>query len=407
MESLRTFRAVVLHGPRQAGKTTLARLIAADLGSRYVTLDSEGDRAAAEADPPEFLAALGTPLVIDEIQRVGNPLVLAVKQVVDTDRRPGRYLITGSTNFLTIPTIAETLAGRIDIVALWPLSMGELFRAAAPSFVDRAFASAPTDLLRHPGVTPDRDEYLQMVCRGGYPEVERMAPAARRRWFARYVQTVVQREIETAADIRGADAMRRMVRLLAALTSQELVISALAERLGVARSTAEAYEPWLETVFLAFRVPAWSRNLSTKVVHRPKLFMTDSGVAAGLLGKEPGALRRPTDPATGPLMKTFVAGELAKQLTWSETPAELHHYRDSDGTEVDLVLEAADGRVVAVEVKATSTPRAEDFRSLARIRDRLDRLGDDFCAGVVLHTGNRRLVFGDRLIALPMADLWT
>lgn len=160
-------------------------------------------------------------------------------------------------------------------------------------------------------------------------------------------------------------------------------------------------------MFLVHRVPAWSRSLTAKVVKRPKLYLTDTGVAANLLGKQTAALRRPTDPAAGPLFETFVVNELAKQLTWSETSARLSHFRDRDGMEVDIILEAADGRVLAVEVKATSTARPEDFRGLASVRDHLDRAGGEFVAGVVLHTGTRRLPFGDRLAALPAADVWS
>lgn len=198
-----------------------------------------------------------------------------------------------------------------------------------------------------------------------------------------------------------------MVRFLAATTGQELVITTMAERLGIDRTTAQTYEPWLEAVFLVQRVPAWSRNLAAKVVRRPKLYLTDSGVAAALLGKDPNGLRRPTEPATGALVETFVAAEIAKQLTWNDVPARLGHYRTSDGAEIDLIIEADDGRIVAIEVKATSTPRAADFRWLSRLRDQLDRTGDDFRCGVVLHTGTARLPFGDRLVALPIADLWT
>jgi uncharacterized protein len=405
VESLSASRVVLIHGARQVGKTTLALALAERRGARYVTLDDGDERSAAASDPATFLQAYGTPLVIDEIQRIGEPLVLAVKSVVDRDNSPGQFILTGSTNFLTVPTISESLAGRIDIVPLWPLSQGEL-TAGSDGFVDRAFA-APDDLVRHTGPTPDRDRYFESLCVGGFPAVQRIGQRARRRWFGQYVDTVLRREVEVADDIRRSDALAAMVRFFAATTGQELVIGTAAERLGIDRGTAAAYEPWLETVFLVHRLPAWSRNLTAKVVRRPKLYMTDSGVAAGLLGKDSAALRRPTDPAAGPLFETFVVGELAKQITWSDTPVRLHHFRDRGGAEVDVVIEAADGRVVAAEIKATSTPRAEDFRWLQYLRDRLDRSGDDFVAGVVLHTGTRRLPFGDRLVALPAADVWT
>ncbi len=404
-EFLDAFRVTVLHGARQVGKTTMAKELASRLGATYVSLDEVHTLAAATADPCTFLEAYGTPLVIDEIQRVGERLVLSIKIVVDNDNRPGQFVLTGSTNFLTVPSISESLAGRVNIVPLWPLSQGEL-QGGSDGFVDRAFAGH-RDLVLFDGPAAERDTYLDALCVGGYPAVQSLGPRARRAWITQYIDTVLRREVEVADDIRRLDAMERMVRFFAANSGQELVLSTAAQRLGIDRATAAQYEPWLETVFLVHRLPAWSRNLTSKVVHRPKMFVTDTAVAASVLGKDPAALRRPTDPATGPLFETFVVNELAKQLTWSETSVRMYHYRDRDGAEVDVVLESADGRVVAIETKASSTPRPEDFRWLTFLRDRIDRAGGQFVAGVVLHTGERRLPFGDRLVALPAADLWT
>lgn len=404
-ESLATFRVVVLHGARQTGKTTLARHFADRHNATYVTLDRLDVADALASDPATYLSISGTPLVIDEVQRVGEPLILAVKSAVDVNNRPGQYLLTGSTNFLTVPAIAETLAGRTDIVTLWPLSQGEL-TSGRDDFVDRAFRDADA-LLTHLGPTPARSAYFDAVCLGGYPAVQGLDVRGRRRWFARYVQTVLQREIEVAADIRRADALLEMVRYFAATTAQELVLNTVAQRLGIDRSTVNTYEPWLETVFLVHRLPAWSRNLTAKVVKRPKLYITDTGIASNLLAKDAVALQRINDPAAGALFETFVVNEIAKQSTWCETPVRMFHFRDSDGAEVDVILEADDGRVLAIECKASSTPRSDDFRWLTVIRDRLDNVGDDFVAGIVLHTGTARLRFGDRMIAVPAADVWT
>ncbi|MGQ0623633.1 MAG: ATP-binding protein [Sporichthyaceae bacterium] len=403
--SLGDFRVLVIHGARQVGKSTLALQLAERVGATVVTLDDEDARRAAQNDPASFVAALGRPLVIDEVQRVGEPLVLAVKAAVDLDRRRGEFILTGSTNFLTVPTISESLAGRADFLTLWPLSQGEL-HGGADGFIDRAFAG-PADLLGHRGGALERDEYLERLCLGGYPDLLRIGERGRRRWFESYVRTVLAREVEAAGDIRRADALAAMVRYFAATTAGELVMANAAQRLGIARATAAEYLPWLETVFLVHHLPAWSRNLTAKVVKRPKIHMVDTGVAANLLGRRPAALRHPTEPATGPLFETFVVNEIAKQLTWCETSARLFHFRDRDGVEVDAVLEADDGAVVAVETKATSTPRPEDFRGLAKLRDAADRGGERFLAGVLLHTGTRRLPFGERLVALPAADLWT
>ena len=405
LESLESFRGIVLQGARQVGKSTLAGLLAERLGALVISLDRAEDLASAIDDPSLFLELLGTPAVIDEVQRGGDPLVLAVKQRLDGSRVPGQYVLTGSTNFLTSPVISESLAGRIDLVTLWPFSIGEVV-GGDDDFVDRAF-DAGASLLLHRGSTPTRKDYLELLCRGGYPEAQSFGARSRRRWFERYIETVLRREVETAADLRRFDALLAMARLLMATTGSELVISRLAEGLGIDRSTAETYEPWMETTFLVHRLPAWSRNVASRVVHRPKLHVCDTGLAAAVIGKGPDALGRMNDPSVGPLIESFVIAELAKQLTWSNVSARLHHLRDRDGLEVDAILEAADGRVVAVEVKASTLPRAKDAKPMATLRDRLDQVGSDFTMGVVFHTGDRRVSLGDRLVGLPVADLWT
>jgi uncharacterized protein len=197
-----------------------------------------------------------------------------------------------------------------------------------------------------------------------------------------------------------------MMRLLASTTAQELLLTNLARRLGVGRDLAERYEPWLERVLLVDRVPGWGRGLTSKLVRRPKIYAVDTGLAAALIGRDAAALAEPTEPCAGPLVETLAASELRRQLTWSMTEARLHHLRDSDGSEVDLVIDSVDGRVAGLEIKATTTARIEDFKGLTWLRDRLDRVGVPFVAGIVLHTGHRRLPFGDRLVALPMSDLW-
>ena len=405
VDSHSAFRAVVLQGARQVGKSTLAGLLSNQLSAPLVTLDREDDLSAALDDPSLFLDTLGTPAVIDEIQRGGDRLILAIKQRLDQSRSPGQYIITGSTNFLTSPNLTESLAGRIDLITLWPLSMGE--RHDGPDdLIDRAFHD-PSVLIKHRGATPGRGEYLEFVCQGGYPEVQSFDRSIRRRWFERYLETVLRREVETATDLRRFDALLAMARLLLATSGSELILSRLAERVGIDRSTAQVYEPWIETTFLVHRVPAWSRNVTTKIVHRPKLYACDTGLGAAIIGKTPTALARLNDSSVGPLIESFVIAELAKQLTWSETSARLHHFRDRDGLEIDAIIESADGHVIAVEVKAATVARPADTKSMAVLRRRLDEVGTDFVVGIVFHTGDRRIQLGDRLIALPIADLWT
>ncbi len=405
VESLTSFRAVVIQGARQVGKSTLAHIVAGELAAPMVTLDREEDLSAARDDPALFLDALGTPAVIDEVQRGGDQLILALKQRLDQSRAAGQYVLTGSTNFLTTPTISESLAGRIDLITLWPLSMGELM-GGSDGFVDRSFTGA-SELLGHGAGTPSRREYLELICRGGFPEQQRFTDRARRRWFERYLETVLRREVETAVDLRRFDALLGMARLLTVNTGSELVLAQLADNLGINRVTAEAYEPWIETTFLVHRLPAWGRKVASKIIRRPKLHVCDTGLAAAIMGKGPDALGRLNDPSVGALVESFVIAEIAKQLTWSGVSARLHHLRDRDGLEVDAIVEASDGRVVAVEGKSSTIARPIDAAPMATLRDRLDRVGHDFVAGIVFHTGDRRVTLGDRLVGLPIADLWT
>jgi predicted AAA+ superfamily ATPase len=399
-ESLDASRVVFLHGPRQAGKTTLAKRIAAELGADYETLDDRAAREFARDDPDGFVDRERM-LIIDEVQRGGDDLLLAIKAVVDRDPRPGSFLLTGSTRYLTVPNLSESLAGRVDIIDLWPLSQGEI-EGRSESFVDRLFART-RELRRVAPTAQTRDEVFQRVCRGGFPEVVQRSPRLRGRWYESYVRTVTQRDIGDVARVQRVDDLPALVRLLATRTSAELNVSALAGDAGMPRTTLSGYLPLLEAVFLLFRVPAWSRNVTSKRVKQPKLHFTDTGLAAHLLGQAPQSLARPTSTLAGPLLETFVAAELARQRTWSDAIVDLHHFRDRDGAEVDLVLERRDGCVAAVEIKAGRSVSQSDLRSLKLLRD---RVGKEFTNGVILNCGDAVRPLGDRLTVMPISALW-
>ena len=410
-DALDTARVVVLHGARQSGKTTLARAVAAERAGTYVTLDDDQALDAALADPHTFIRSYPFPLVIDEVQIAGQRLVRAIKMAVDTDNVCGRFLLTGSTNFLTVPTISESLAGRAAILRLWPLSQAEIAAAAAgsgaaapPGAVGRWF-DGQTGGSSVPRT--NRDEYLEMVCAGGYPEALRLKGRERARWFDDYVETVVSRDIVALGDIRRAALLARLLRLAAANTAGEVNLADWSRRLGADRATLDSYLGWLRTVFLVYELTPWTRNRGARVVRRPKLHLTDSGLAAALMDLDAPALRPPTATATGRLLETFVAGEIARQVGAGTPRLTLHHYRDNARREVDLVIERADGAVVAVEVKATASPRAADLRHIAALRDRLDAAEPGaFRAGVLLHTGPGAFTVGDRLHTAPIATLW-
>jgi uncharacterized protein len=394
-------RVTVVTGPRQAGKTTLLRSQLPATGGIMRNLDDQDVLAAALEDPVGFVALGDRPLAIDEVQRGGEPLVRAIKARVDRDSRPGQFVLTGSSNFLTVPTISESLAGRAGFVEVWPFTQGEL-AGIADRFVDAIFAGVAR-LSDHRPSAIDRRDLLERVCAGGYPEVDAISTAQRSGWFRDYVRTTIERDVVEMSGIRKVTEMGQLLRLLAARSGCELVMQSLIEDSALERQAVYDHRAWLQTIHLVTTVPAWSRNLTGRVKKRPKVFLTDSGLAAWLMGKTPTALEDPTDPATGQLVETFVFAELCRQLTWATTQARLYHWQDRTGAEVDFVLESHDGRVVALEVKAGSTAKREWFRWLSHMRD---ALGDQFIAGIALYGGPHVLPFGDRLMALPISTLW-
>ena len=393
-------RVVVINGARQTGKSTLARLIAAaSPGSELRYLDEAPVRAAAQADPSLFVRHDGL-LVIDEVQRVPD-LFLAIKHEVDTDPRPGRFLLTGSARLLGLQEIPDLLPGRAETIELSPLSQGEIDRSP-DGFVEALFRHGVN--IRVPSSDLRRDDYLERALRGGYPEaVRRTDPGRRARFFESYITDLVNRDVRQLTEIERPADMRRLVNLVAACTASLAVPAALASRLQVPASTVKRYLNLLDLLFITRRIPAWSTNLTTRAVATPKLVLTDSGLAAHLTGMSLRRARQPTAPV-GPLVETFVLGELTRQLALTDQPVRLYHYHDRDQYEVDAVLESASGEVVACEVKAAETVRSEDFRGIQRLAR---RLGDQLVAGVVLYAGGQPLPFGDKLRAWPISALWT
>jgi predicted AAA+ superfamily ATPase len=394
-EALTDTRVVIVNGARQTGKSTLAELCLrgrTDSVRRY--LDDPRTRASALADPVAFLDSAGT-MLIDEVQRVPE-LWLTIKHIVDRDPRPGRFLLTGSARLLGLSELPDALPGRSETVELFPLSQGEI-SGEPDGFVDAAFTHG-TRLQAKPSELRRRD-YLTLVSRGGYPEaVRRETPKRRTQFFRSYLDDIMTRDVHQVADIQRVSDMRRLIGTLAAQSGGLLNYNRLASDLALPASTVRDYVGLLELIYLIRLVPAWSPNATARAVATPKLMFNDVGLAAHLVS---GVTN---DATTGGLVETFVLGELARQITWSDTMPRLYHFRDRDGYEVDAVLEDNAGRVIAIEVKAAETVRTDDFRSL-RLLQR--RLGDRFRAGFVVYCGDQQLPFGENLACIPISALWT
>ncbi len=388
---------VLVSGARQSGKSTLVRLAADGRAAERRDLDREQDRAAALADPTGFVS-FDDLVVVDEIQRVPE-LLLAIKVAVDEDPRPGRFLLTGSSSLFGLRGAPDALPGRMETVELWPFSQGEI-DGTPDGFIDAVFTQGPD--LRHES-TVTRADYAARIVRGGLPEAVSRPDARRRgRFLDSYVQALIDRDVRELARIEQAPQLRTLIRLLAARSATMIVPGALESDLGLSRPTISRYMQLLEEVFLVKRIPGWSRNLGSRATHAPKLVFVDSGIAAQQLAVDAHTMLRPGQPF-GPLLEGFIVAELARQVTWSDQLVDLYHYRDQNKVEVDVILENRQRQVVAIEVKAASTVRSDDFSGLRKIAD---RLGDDLIAGIVLYTGAGTLSFGDRMRAVPVSALW-
>lgn len=394
-------RAAAITGPRQAGKSTLAlQLQTAGVVPNYFSLDDEATRVAARADPDGFALSLTRPAAIDEIQRAPQ-LMLAIKQILDRDPTPGQFLLTGSADLLTAKVIADALPGRVEYVNLWPLSQAEI-TGLRTSIVDMLLDADPPQIG---GATKGRAASVEPVLAGGFPDVRTRAPHQRARYFRSYLQTILSRDLPEIGEVRiDSSKLEQLLRLLATRTSGLVNHAALGRELALDDKTVKAHLELLTQLFLLYRLRPWSTNLGARQVKTPKLLLTDTGMAAALIGVDASRYSAPDQGAVaGMLFETFVLLELLKQATWSTTPVELFFYRDTDKREVDLVIESPSGDIVGIEAKSAATVNASDTRGLRLLRD---KLGPRFQRGVIVYSGEHTLPMGDRIWALPVSGLW-
>ena len=397
VEALADTPVVLIHGPRQCGKTTLAQVVGRKRDYTYFSFDDKVTLAAAKADPVGFVGDLPERTILDEVQRVPG-IFTALKSAVDRQRSPGRFLLTGSSDVLLVPALADSLAGRMGILRLHPLAQCELAERR-PRFLDglfnRLFKTTTGERLGK--VLAER------IVAGGYPAaLARSTPRRRTAWYRDYIETIVQRDVRGLARIGSLDALPRLIALAADQTARLINISDLASPFQLSRPTIRDYVILLERVFLLEKLPPWHHNRLKRLIKTPKLHLGDTGVACALLGFDAVTLWQ--DRAMlGRLLETFVFQELRRQASWHEEEIRFYHFRDKDAAEVDIVLERGPGWISGVEVKAAATVTGEDFRGLRKLQD---TAGRQFEAGVVLYDGETGASFGDRLHAVPVRALW-
>ncbi|MCC6415337.1 MAG: ATP-binding protein [Opitutaceae bacterium] len=397
-DALEDTPVVCLLGPRQCGKTTLAHSLAPRYG--YVTFDDADALALAQSDPNGFLAALPERVILDEIQRVPE-LLRAIKLSVDRDRRPGRFLLTGSANLLLLPKLGDSLAGRMAILELHPLTTAEQERAPGRFLADWLAGKLKPTLAATPQ-PPAAPTLAARVVRGGFPELLARTPARVRAWHRDYVRALLERDVQDVARVKEPRELSRLLSLLALRTGELLNISTLANELDLRRETVESHLAACERLYLVRRLQPWHSHESKRLIKTPKLHFIDSGLAATLgdLAAEDWHDRR---DRFGHLLETFVLQQLVAQAGWTDPNLRFWHYRDKDQVEVDIVITRG-RRTWGVEVKASATPTQADISGLRRLAA---HCGDDFAGGVLIHAGAHTVTLDDpRFLAVPLTALW-
>ncbi|MEE3627003.1 ATP-binding protein [Nitrospirillum sp. BR 11752] len=394
-ESLSDTPVVLVVGPRRAGKTTLVRKMGTD-SRTYITLDDQTALAAAQSDPAGFIRGLDQ-AIIDEVQRAPD-LLLAIKRTIDEDYRPGRFLLTGSANVLTLPKIADSLAGRMETIRMLPLARAEI-AGRTPSFLERLFEGR---LSPQPDALVG-DDMVRLVLAGSYPEaISRDSERRRQDWARAYLTSILTRDLRDIADVEKLTELPKFVRLLAEHAGQLVNYSQFGAGINVSHKTGQRYVGLLEQVFLVATVQPWFANALKRIIKTPKLHFLDSGLLATVRGLTFDRIKADRT-AFGALLESFVFSEVLKLISGSDLRVTAHHFRDRDGREVDVVLERDDGMIVGIEVKASATVKATDFTGLKALAE---ACRERFAYGVILYDSADFVPFGDKLAAAPLSCLW-
>jgi uncharacterized protein len=405
-ELLNDFRIVFIAGPRQSGKTTLAKIVALERGMTYVSLDEPSALASAKSDPAGFVESLGMQnTVIDEFQYVPE-LVGAVKLVSDAlpAGQRGKFLLTGSADIFSSAKIQESLPGHMARITLYPLSLVESADSAF-NLVD--FLCGEQFLRTHAFETVTRQQMAHWILQGGYPELQSKSSRSKAAWYRSYVQGRLFKDFESLYAARGEyhNKLKALIPYLAGLNAQLLKYASVANDLGQNDKVVKSYIEALEWMYIVKRIPAFIKNSAKReTLGMPKLHMVDTGLACHLLGihTEQQLLGSTT---FGALLENLVLMECYKHLAWAEQSITVMHYRDMKKNEVDIVLETDSGELVGIEVKASSTITERDFAGLDAFAN---FVGSKFKRGLLLYSGQKILPFkrgGWQFYAVPLGCL--
>ncbi len=395
-QAIRRSPVVFIKGPRQSGKTTLMKELT---DYHYVTLDDFRVLQAALQDPMGFVAQLPKPVIIDEVQRAPN-LFLAIKYDIDQNRIAGRYILTGSADPLLMPQVADSLAGRVEILTLYPLSQGEL-RGVVENFVDRIWSDESLMKLNFEKISTQK--LFESMVIGGYPSVQKLSALDQEQWFHDYIETIVQKDMMDLAVIEHSKEVPALLSLCAARAGSLVNMSELSRDLKLNSTTLTRYLALLETLFIVIMQQAWYNNLGKRLVKSPKTYLVDTGLLCWLSLMTIEKMMNNVNNAKGHVVENFVVNELMKQLTWNATRTRLYHFRSAANQEVDIILERLDGKIIGIEVKSNQHVGLADIKGMLFLKESAPHL---WHRGIVLYGGDVAFPFGEDIIALPISALW-
>ncbi len=398
LEAFSDSPVVLLHGARQTGKSTLVKYISEnEHPAKYLTFDDATVLSAAQSNPYDFISIYSENLVIDEVQRVPE-IFLAIKNLVDNNRKAGKFIITGSANVLMLPKISESLTGRVEVIKLFPFSQSEINRTEI-NFIDEVCSNK----FNLNNIPQKKNDLIKRVLTGGYPEMLNRKDRQRQNaWFNSYLTTILQRDVRDISNIEKLSELPKLLNIFATRAGTLLNFAELSRSSAIPQTTIKRYATLLEAIFLIYLLPAWSGNLSKRLIKTPKLYLNDTGILSHLIGFEEDKVF--ADPNSwGRLLENFILMELLKQSTWSKFNLKLYHYRSSSGQEIDFLIERSDGKITAIEVKATSKIAAADFNHIKSFEEE-NRA--KFLRGIIFYTGKESIPFAKNLFALPINSLW-